>query len=173
MPAQTVINSIEFARKALEIHDRIAVSQFSRLRDLLADTAGEVDYRLTGGSNIAGKPVLRLRVQGGLMLPCQRCLEPFEFELDIDSSFIIVADEAEIPMVSEDEEVLDDDDYLVADAQMQVLDLVEDEILLALPYAPRHDPVQCGASGRLDELKKPSPFAVLQGLKTGKNQQNS
>lgn len=173
MPAQAVINSIEFARKALEIHDRIAVSQFSRLSDLLADTAGEVEYRLTGGSNAVGKPVLRLQVRGGLMLQCQRCLEPFRFDLEIDSTFIIVASEADIPAVAEDDEVLDDDDYLVADAQMQVPDLVEDEILLALPYAPRHDPAQCDASVRLHELKKPSPFAVLQGLKTGKNQHNS
>jgi uncharacterized protein len=56
---------------------------------------------------------------------------------------------------------------------MQVLDLVEDEILLALPYAPKHDEAECGTHGTLNELKKPSPFAILQGLKTGKNQHNS
>lgn len=172
MPVQAVINSIEFARKALEIHDRIALSQFSRLNDLLSDIKGEIDYSLAGGSNADNKPVLRLRAQGNLMLQCQRCREPFRFELDIDSTFVVVADEADIPVVAEDEEALDDD-YLVADMQMQVLDLVEDEILLALPYAPKHDEAQCGASGKLDQLKKPSPFAVLQGLKTGKNQHDS
>jgi uncharacterized protein len=173
MPAQPAINSIEFARKALEIHDRIAVSQFSRLSDLLSGGGGELDYRLAGGSNAEGKPVLRLHAQGDVMLQCQRCLEAFKFELDIDSTFIIVTDEAKIPAASEDDEELSEDDYLVADAQMQVLDLIEDELLLALPYAPKHVEAECGASGTLKELKKPSPFAILQGLKTGKNQHNS
>ena len=162
-----IINSIEFARKALEIHDTIAVSRFSRLREALASSEGALDCRLKGSVSVDGKPRLQLYVQGVLQLSCQRCLEPFEFELDIASSFLIVPDEGAIPS-SEDES--DDEDYLVAEAHMQVIDLIEDEILLALPLSPKHEIERCGASGKLNELKKPSPFAVLQGLKTGKSQ---
>jgi uncharacterized protein len=159
----TVINSIEFARKALEIHDTIAVSQFSRLRDVLTSSDGMLDYRIVGGVNENGRPRLQLFMQGSLQLSCQRCLEPFEFELDIASNFLIVPDESAIPS-SEDES--DDENYLVAGTQMRVIDLIEDEILLALPLAPKHKISQCGASAKLNELKKPSPFAVLQALKT-------
>lgn len=171
MPAPLVINNIDFARKALEVHDRIAVSQFSRARDLLSSTDSELDYRLAGSVNNEGQPTLRLRVQGELQLQCQRCLDPLAFKLDIDSTFIVAADEAAIPATAEDDEVFTDEDYIIADTQMQVLDLLEDEVLLALPYTPKHDETQCGASGMLNELKKPSPFAVLQGLKTGKPEQ--
>jgi uncharacterized protein len=161
------INNIEFARKALEIHDIIAVSQFSRLREALSSDEGVLNCRLVGGVSSEGKPQLQLYVQGTLQLSCQRCLEPFEFELDITSNFTIVADEQAIPPESDDH---DDEDYLVAETQMQVIELIEDEVLLALPLAPKHDDDQCAASSKLNELKKPSPFAVLQGLKTGKSQ---
>lgn len=173
MPAPLVINNIEFARKALEIHDRIPVSQFLRLRDLLSTTDGALDFSLKGGVNSAGKPTLRLQVQGEVQLPCQRCLEPFAFGLDIDETYVVVADETAIPASTEDEATAQED-FIVADTQMQVNDLVEDEVLLAVPYAPRHDETVCGGGDVQDGLKKPSPFAVLQGLKTGKskNQHN-
>ncbi|MEO8419400.1 MAG: YceD family protein [Methylophilaceae bacterium] len=161
------INNIEFARKALEIHDIIAVSQFSRLREILASDEGVLDCRLVGGVSSEGKSRLQLYVQGTLQLSCQRCLEPFEFELDITSNFTIVANEQAIQPESDDR---DDEDYLVAETQMQVIELIEDEVLLALPLAPKHVQNQCAASSKLNELKKPSPFAVLQGLKTGKSQ---
>ncbi len=161
------INNIEFARKALEIHDMIALSQFSRLRETLASDEGTLDCRLMGSVSADGKPRLQLYVQGTLQLSCQRCLEPFEFELDITSSFTIVANEQAIQPESDDH---DDEDYLVAETQMQVIELIEDEVLLALPLAPKHIENRCAASGKLNELKKPGPFAALQGLKTGKSQ---
>lgn len=161
------INGLEFARKALEIHDTIAVSQFSRLSSVLAFSKGVVDYRLIGGSSQDGRLRLQLYVHGVLQLNCQRCLEAFEFELDIASSFFIVPDESAIPP---SEEETDDEDYLVAETQMQVINFIEDEILLALPLAPKHEIGHCGADSKLNELKSPNPFAALQGLKTGKSQ---
>lgn len=174
MPASTpvsinsaVINSPEFARKGLEIHGTIAVSQFSRLREYLSADGNDVDYRLAGDVDARGRSRLQLQVAGGLPLICQRCLEAFEFKLNIASSFIIVADEESIPPEADER---DDEDYLVADTEMLVMALIEDELLLALPLAPKHDDEQCAASTPLNELKKPSPFAVLKALKTGKSQ---
>ena len=171
MPAPLVINNIEFARKALELHDRIAVSQFSRLQDLLNSADGMLDCWLKGSVNAAGKATLALQVRGEVQLQCQRCMEPFVFSLDIDETYVIVTDEAMIPISIEDEATAEED-FIVADAQMRVLDLIEDEVLLALPYAPKHDDAICGADETMDGLKKPSPFAVLQGLKTGKRPHN-
>ncbi|HSH72795.1 MAG TPA: YceD family protein [Methylophilaceae bacterium] len=166
MTAQHIINSIEFARKALEIHDTIAVSQFPRLHDALSSHESVLDWQLLGDVS-EGKPVLHLQVRGALELTCQRCLEPLKFDLNVSSDFIIVANEAALPPEGED---VDEQDYLVADAQMQVAELIEDEVLLALPYSPKHALNECGAKDRVTELKKPSPFAVLQSLKAGKNQ---
>jgi uncharacterized protein len=160
-----VINSIEFARKSLEIRDTIAVSRFSRLSDVLAFSEGVLNYRLIGGPTQDGRLKLQLFVQGTLQLRCQRCLEAFQFELDIAPSFFIVSDESAIP--SSEEET--DEDYLVAEAEMRVIHLIEDEILLSLPLSPKHELGYCGPDSKLNELKSPSPFAALQGLKIGKS----
>ena len=163
-----VINSQDFARKALEFHDILPLLRFSRLVELLADTDGSVNIDLIGSVNKSSMPTLHLKVQTTLKLTCQRCLDSFEYPLDLTSSFIIVPSEAAIPSPDSDE--YDDEvDYLVAETQMPVIDLVEDEILLALPLAPKHPDGVCADVSRV-ELEKPSPFAVLKGLKTGKSQ---
>lgn len=163
-----VINSLEFARKALEFHDILPLLRFSRLGEYLASSDGAVDIDLIGKVDAQGRPTLHLNVRSVLTLTCQRCLDSFEYALDLDVDFIIVSNENAIQ--SPDSEEYDDEvDYLVAEAQLQIIDLVEDEILLALPLAPKHEESVCGGTGRV-ELKKPSPFAVLKGLKTGKSQ---
>ncbi len=162
MTAQHIINSLDFARKALEIHDTIAVLNFSRLADVLRATDTTVDFRLSGAVGQDGKARLFLQVQAKLSLICQRCLEGLDFNLHTNTEFVVVADESAIP--SEDEES-DDYDYLLADPAMHVLQLVEDEILLALPLAPAHAAGNCELAYRDDSNKKTNPFAVLQSLK--------
>lgn len=164
-----VINSIEFSRKALEIRDTIAASRFQRLSDILVSSENMLDYHLIGSSSREGEPLLQLYVRGCLQLRCQRCLEPLDTKLDIASDFFIVSDESAIPS---SEEEGDDKDYLVADAQLQVLSLIEDELLLALPLAPMHETEHCSAGNRLNELKPANPFAILEALKTDKDRIN-
>lgn len=160
----TVINNIEFAQKALEIHDIIPVLQFSRLEDSLANTSGELDCRLQGGKDV-NTAYLRLQVQGRLELTCQRCLQPFEHEVTIDTHYVLVRDESEMP-APEDEG--DDEDYLPIQTEMRVLDLIEDELLLALPIAPKHKEGECVNDSNINEYKKPNPFAKLELLKSKK-----
>jgi uncharacterized protein len=173
MAEQNIINSTEFARKGLELHGTIAVSQFSRCADLVASQDGNVVWQLSGSMNAEAKPELELKVTGMLQLTCQRCLEPYPFKLDIHSSFVLVANEAALP--AEEDDLDDSHDYLVADANMPVAELIEDEVLLALPFAPKHDTQVCGVADNITELKKanlekPNPFAVLQGFKASKKQ---
>ena len=159
-----VIDTAEFARKGLEIHDTIALSQFPRLQEMLATPEGKLDYALKGSVSAEGKPHLQLMLQGVIPLMCQRCLESLDFELDASADFILVPDESMIPL-QEDEK--DTEDYLVANPRTQVIELLEDELLLALPYAPKHADEQCAAkSGVQASNEKQSPFAILRGLKT-------
>ena len=159
-----MIDTAEFARKGLEIHDTIALSKFPRLQEMLADPEGKLDYALTGSVDAEGKPHLQLVLQGVMPLICQRCLEALDFELDASTDFILVPDESMIP-VPEDEN--DIEDYLVANPHTQIVELLEEELLLALPYAPKHADEQCAAkSGVQTSNEKQSPFAILRGLKT-------
>jgi uncharacterized protein len=161
-----VINSLEFARKSHAIHDTIAATQLTRLKERLASDAGSLDWSLVGEVLLGGGLALNFELKGMLTVPCQRCLESIELDLNVKSKFILVKDESEIPL--EDEEI-DDNDYLVASAEFDVMQLVEDEILLAIPYATMHDIKDCPAKDRLSELKAPHPFASLKDFKAVKN----
>ncbi|MDR2220720.1 MAG: DUF177 domain-containing protein [Methylobacillus sp.] len=166
MTDHTTIDVLDFARKSGEIRDTIAPFDFSRLRDQLFSPDGKVHYRLTGGRSAEGFPQLTLHLSGKLDLVCQRCLGPLEFELDHDAVFFLVADENHLPP-PEDER--DDVEYLVANAPLDVVELVEDEVLLSLPLAPAHEDVNCNAALHVAQEQKESPFKVLQGLVLNKD----
>ena len=165
MTAQHIINSLEFARKKLEIHGTIKNSQLLRARDLMSSHAGTVEWTLSGSVGLDGKSKLTLLIKGVSQMPCQRCLESVSVDLNLKSEFILVRDESEIP--SEDDDV-DEYDYLVADAEMDVLALVEDEVLLTLPYAPKHSAEDCSVKSEQLEIKAPNPFAALRDFKVVK-----
>ena len=156
---QKVVDSLEFARDGGVIAGSLPVARLERLVDVLFDSVGSLQCELRGGREDDGKPFLDLRVVGSLNLRCQRCLSSLSYELDIDSRLMLVAPGAEWP----DEELADDGpDAIEASRELAVQPLVEDEVLLALPIAPRHE--NCRPPVGADE-HRPSPFAVLAKLK--------
>ena len=164
--AEVVIDSMEFARDGRRLAGEIPVSRLERLADVLADTAGSLRVELAGTIDGEGNPCLRLKVAGSLNLRCQRCLEPMAWSLAIDS-VLHLTDDVRMEDVGGggDEEELDADapDVIVADKELAVLPLVEDEALLSLPIAPRHERCTPPSGGEKD--RAPSPFAVLAQLK--------
>ena len=166
MTAQHIINSLEFARKSLEIRDIIAHSDLLRAKDLVTPETGILNWRLSGEISADKKARLHLSLTGNVAVPCQRCLEPMMIALSISSEFILVKDESEIPPEEDD---VKDHDYLVAEAEMDVLQLVEDEILLTLPYAPKHEIKDCAVKAEVNERKAPNPFAALRDFKVVKS----
>ncbi len=173
------IDSLEFARREREASGRVPVSMLTRLADQLADTEGELEWSLTGEQSVDrfGQPqcYLRLRVCGDVNLVCQRCLSAMKQPLDIEARLLLVApgmpwpeeglenDPGEGGEAGEGHVSLDDADPVEALTEQRVLDLVEDELLLALPIVPRH-PV-CALPEHDDGRAAASPFAALAQLK--------
>jgi uncharacterized protein len=166
MTYQTSIDGLDFARKSLEIRDTIAVFDFSRLKDLLFSPEGDIQFVLSGGRDMQGHPELELHMRGHLQLVCQRCLGSMGFDVDTTARFLLVADESRLPAPEDERE---DIDYIVADAPVDVLTLIEDEVLLSLPLAPAHENANCNAALSVVTEQKESPFKVLQGLKLNKD----
>ncbi|WP_428828056.1 YceD family protein [Azonexus sp. IMCC34842] len=104
--------------------------------------------------------MLHLEVSGVIPLACQRCLNAVPHELDVDSLLELVPEGADL---SQDELEDDTRDFLPVARELDVVELVEDEILLALPVAPRHE--KCGLPGAADAGERVRPFATLAGLK--------
>ena len=166
MKEQITINSLEFARESRQIRGTITPRDLRRLEYVLYSQDGSLDYLLQGGVDSQGNAELRLQVSGELTLTCQRCLGGLRHPLDAQAHFVIVPNEGMMP-APEDEQ--DDVDYLVADPQLDVIALVEDEILLGLPMVALHEAAECGATATEAKEQKESPFKVLQGLKLGKS----
>ena len=162
---QPVIDGFEFASAGASKQGVWPLGDFPRLRDVLASDAGEVAYELEGVRDERGRPSLRVRVRGALQLRCQRCLEAMPFQADTDETLVLAGTLAEIHAEPADVNAAD---RVVAGREMPVRDLIEDELILAVPYAPRHE--TCSARPSPDAAEdKQSPFAGLRGLIGGKH----
>ncbi|TXG88400.1 MAG: DUF177 domain-containing protein [Rhodocyclaceae bacterium] len=160
MSQQIVIDSLSFAREGKALQGELPVSGLERLHDALAEIAGSVVFRLAGRMSRQDKPQLVLEVTGQVPVICQRCLGRLDYPLSIDSVLELIADEVDL---SQDELEDDTRDFLVAQKELDVVALVEDEIILALPSAPRHD--DCALPDSNTRGTKVSPFAALAALK--------
>lgn len=159
MSRPVVIDSQLFARDGGSLQGELLVATLTRVHDLLVDRAGSLTYRVNGRVGPRGRPQLLLEVDGVLSLCCQRCLEVIAYPLQLRSLLEFVDDDADLT-----QEELEDDsrDFLVNQKALDVVVLIEDEILLALPVAPRHE--GCALPGSALESARVSPFSVLASL---------
>jgi uncharacterized protein len=141
-------------------------ADLERLEDTLADERGELRYRITAQLDPQRRKVVSCIIEGFVFLTCQASLEAFRHEVSVSDRLVLVDSEEELPSIEEESE---SEDYVVADEPLDIRDLVEDAVLLALPMVPRKPGLEepKGEEGR-DEAAKPSPFAALQGLKRPK-----
>ena len=161
MSHQPVIDGFEFATAGATQEGKLPLAGFPRLKDHLVSDAGDVTYALKGVRDARGRAGLRLEVRGVLQLRCQRCLGALAHSVDAEQLLVLAASQEEIDA---EPAGVDDPDRVVAGKEMSVRDLVEDELILALPYAARHE--DCEPQHEMDasERAMSSPFAGLRGM---------
>lgn len=162
------------AADAAELSGEIAQEQLDRLRSSLlpplADMpAPPVAWNASGESRaVAGSANqirLHLHLRTRVALTCQRCLQRLEETLDVERSFLFVPHEDEAARLDEES----DEDVLVLPRQLDLIELIEDELILALPLVPRHaecpQPLANPAAAADAPATSQNPFAVLAGLR--------
>ncbi len=159
---QPTIDGFEFARIGGERHGDWPLANLPRLQDALRSNAGALAWSVKGVHDGAGRPALAVAVDGTLALTCQRCLEVIEHRVRSSSVLVLAHTEAE---ADADPVEADGPERIVAGPEMALRDLVEDEVLLALPLAPRHE--RCDAASGEGRTKGNMPFAGLKGLLGG------
>lgn len=129
--------------------------------------AGE--WRQKTGS--AGEPWLHLSGETSLPMTCQRCLTPVDVPVAFETDFRFVADES----TAEAEDDESDEDLLVLRRDFPLDELIEDELLLALPPVPLHEVCPVALPAAVEdagfaaaEEERAHPFAILAGLNKGK-----
>lgn len=158
--AGTVIDCLEFARSGGVLDRSVGLGELPRLADLLTTTAGVLSIRLEGWRDEQGKSWLQVDITGEPVLCCQRCLGGVKFPLNIRSRLQLIAPGEEWP----DDDLVDDSaDAIEAEKALAVIPLIEEEVLLALPIAPRHRQCDLPSGDAIEQ--GPSPFAVLAALK--------
>jgi uncharacterized protein len=165
-----------FADEGAEIGSVAPVKQYARL---MAETQGRgaqapVSWSAAGEmrnrQHVLPEIWLRLKAQAILSLTCQRCLEPVEVPLSVERAFRFVSDE-ETAAVQDDES---EEDVLALSRSFDLEELVEDELLMEIPLAPRHEtcaPVKlvlADATFDTATVRQENPFASLGRIKTGK-----
>ncbi len=124
------------------IEGKLDVEASDRLYDRVTDGAAVVAWRIEGTTDRVGRPALAISIDGNVQLECQRCLATFEYPVAQRTVTVLAKSEAEADALDADS----DDEVLVADKPLEPVVLVEEELLLTLPFAPMHDEGTCEAA---------------------------
>jgi uncharacterized protein len=171
------IDPRRFAREQASVSGSVAAGTFGRLADVLCDMTGQnqhggpdqqgnmIHYRITGFVTPKEQSALRIELSGELGVRCQRCLDRLDFTLTVERESVLVAGTDEFESSADEPESVD---IIPAVNRMDLRELVEEEILLALPLAPRHPAGECevSAAGQAPGAQNDaSAFAALARLK--------
>ena len=129
-------------RLALEhgvVEGSVDAHQLPRVDDLLAEGPATVAWRIEGTADTWGRPALSISLDGSVPVTCQRCLDDFEWPIDQRTELLLARDERELAVLDADS----NSEVVLAGTPMEPLTLVEDELVLALPFAPRHPEGAC------------------------------
>ena len=147
----------------------IALSELTRLGGLLypadaAASARKVELQFEFSRNEFDVPIIAGQLQTSLELQCQRCLQALEMPMKLDFRLMIDASD-ELLRDSSEETLYSDDGYV------DLYELVEDELILAIPLVALHEDSGCNeywpaAEAQTEAGAQDNPFAVLRQLKT-------
>ncbi|NIR61893.1 MAG: DNA-binding protein [Gammaproteobacteria bacterium] len=167
------VDPFRLAEVGRTLQGRLALSRLRRLSDYLIADDGEAAIEIAFGVDEQGVAFARGRVRAVLMLQCQRCLEPMAWEVDTAFALGFVRSDLEGQRLPPGYEP-----SLIEDETVKLADLVEDELILALPQIPRHGEGETCRPGSFEAgpREAPSgeegkgtggdhPFAVLERLK--------
>ena len=145
----------------------IALSELGRLGELLhVGKSGLKDRKIALKfefiRNEYETPMLVGRLETNLELECQRCLNALAMPIALDFSLMIDASDELVSESSVDTLYSDD-------GTIDIAEVVEDELILAIPLVAMHEDTACNDNWPVTEAEpviKDNPFAVLQQLKT-------
>ena len=118
------------------------VEASERLEDRTAPGPGTVTWRIEGTSDELGRPAIAIDIEGAVPVTCQRCLSDFALPVERRTIAVLARSEKEADGLDASSE----HEVVVADHPLDPIELVEDELLLTLPYAPMHES-ECGEVG--------------------------
>ena len=132
------------ADRGVTLSGELDIGRLTRLRGLLHSDSGSVKatlrFRQRGDGWLASEVEYRADVE----LICQRCLEPFRQALE-DKVNVVIADSDSLPTTVP----TGFEPFELEDGRLQPVQLIEDEVIVAIPLVPKHARVEdCGSLAR-------------------------
>ncbi len=161
------VDPFKFSKLGENLVGKFELTRMKRLNESLGvgldNGSNTVEFTLDFGKQDRAK-VATGNFSAGVNMSCQRCLKPVAVAVrgEIHLEFV-VGEEIEGRL-----EDLGYETVVVVDESLSLLELIEDEVLLAIPFAPLHHKGECPGSSiveKLQESDRPNPFAVLAKLK--------
>ncbi|MFK5914942.1 MAG: YceD family protein [Woeseiaceae bacterium] len=170
------VDPLRLAAREELLQGKIPLNQMKRLLSALSSNDGEIFVDVGFTVDINRVVILAGQIKTDLKLICQRCMREMPLVLDIEFQLAFVRSEAEMERLPEGYEatILDNNTVMLSD-------IIEDELLLALPSIPKHPDDSC-SSDVLDKVtqnqqenapdtenvERDNPFDILASLKTDK-----
>lgn len=163
-PLSDYIEPFKLARQSQVLEGNLPLAKMGRLARVLCSEKADVSIKSSFGIDAGGTYFARGTVTAKVEMECQRCMQAVPVELNAAFALAFVSSEKGVERVSDTY-----DPIVVQDEQVVLAELVEDELLLALPIVAKHQGEDClpkfkNPSDAVVE-EKPNPFAVLAQLK--------
>lgn len=167
-----IIDPVKAAEKGRIVEGVFPVTRMARLGGMTSETSGEVHFSVQFGRE-GGFCTARGSLVAELALECQCCLSPLTHSVDVTFALGVVSSLEEGKSLPESLEPL----LLREGTSLSIIELIEDELLLSIPYVPQHPvcptrgvplPVEFGTA----TARKPA-FADLSSLIKSNNQARS
>ncbi|MCO6504118.1 MAG: DUF177 domain-containing protein [Snodgrassella sp.] len=162
-----LIDTITFTREQQQCSGEVRLQALNRRvwsHELLVKRDAVIQFQARGGTDRWQRPFINVSVKGELQLICQRCLQAVSWTLSDQSHVVLFADEQSLDEAMVADEALEG---ILWQEQFNLVSLIEDQILMAIPVAPRHsdcDHVLATSTNQASD----NPFAKLVGLKSGR-----
>lgn len=176
------VDPLLLARSGRHLSGQVPIAGMARLLSSLYDASGCAEYDLMFDIDTAGQAIITGWVKAELSLICQRCMDKVFTKVESKVALGIVSNYAEAERLLKKFEPL-----VVDESQVKLVDIIEDELLLALPLIVEHSDEEClvskdcvlgdksnekgkeisGAPTIDEAMPKKNPFSILKELKVG------
>jgi len=160
------IDPLKLSEKGKTLLGTVEISELTRLSDILLDKTGKVEVDCSFDKE-GRTPTIQGEIKANFKLMCQSCSKPMDWIVKHGFRLGVVLSLEQADNLSSDLEPL-----LIENDKVSTVELVEDELLLALPDFPRHEQACVESNETLstteinnEQINSNNPFSVLAKLK--------
>ena len=170
-PIPPHVDPRKLADRGAALDGSLPLASLERLCDLLSDDVGTVQGKFIFERDEDHTVLMRSDLSVEVKMVCQRCLELVTLPIHSECTYAVVKEGANTQSLPKGYDVLE-----LGEGPLDLREVIEEELLLALPIIPAHHPEECQQPAGLeepepseDEVTRSNPFSVLAQLKRDPN----